>query len=661
MISCLPLDLATGALLLWLGLGLSGFLLGGWPTLARRLIFPLSSVVALLLTIAGFTALTATPDDLLLRGPLPALPWSFQTDPLSGYFLILLGLLAFAVSLFSTGYFQSLPGPRLRRLLLQYHGFLLGMGLVLLADNVFTFLIAWEIMALTSYFLVVTEHEEADSRRAGFLYLFIAHLGALAILLGFVILAGTAMAQGGPFSALLHASLSPFWASTAFLLTFFGFGAKAGLLPLHLWLPEAHPAAPAPVSALMSGAMLQMAFYGLLRVDFLCLDALAPWWGPLVLVAGLATALFGVLFAAIQTDMKRLLAYSSIENMGLILVAFGLALIFRTHGLNALAALALAAALYHALNHAFFKGLLFLGSGSVLHGTGSVAMDRLGGLIRQMPQTAFFMLLGTLAIAGLPPLNGFVSEWLLLQAFLLSPALPQSTLSAVLPLAASGVVLAVALAAYAMVKFYGITFLGQPRGARHAHEAGRWERAAMLLLSIACVFLGLFPDLLLRLLHPVLEETLGQGLTTQPGWWWLTPISAQRASYSPVLFFLGMAATLGLSFFMIWRFFGRPLRQVTIWACGFPVRTPAMQDSPLGFAQPLLRIFAPLYPTERREDADSRWRLRVGDPVYRGLYQPLNRIAFWLSAQVLRLQRGRITLYLLYSFLTLLILLAIWR
>ncbi|EGQ63013.1 hydrogenase 4 subunit B, partial [Acidithiobacillus sp. GGI-221] len=349
------------------------------------MIFPLSSAVALLLAVTGFSALTAPPDQLQLRGPLPALPWSFQIDPLSGFFLILLGLLAFAVTLFATGYFRALSGPALRRLMLQYHTFLLGMGLVLLAANAFTFLVAWEIMALASYFLVVTEHEEPGSRHAGFLYLLIAHLGALAILLGFVLLAGAAIAQGGPFSAMLHAPLDPFWASAAFLLTFFGFSAKAGLLPLHIWLPDAHPAAPAPVSALMSGAMLQMAFYGMLRVDFLFLGNLASWWGPFVLGVGLATALFGVLFAAAQTDMKRLLAYSSIENMGLIMVAFGLALIFRTHGLGALAALALAAALYHALNHAFFKGLLFLGSGSVLHGAGSVAMDRLGGLIRQMP------------------------------------------------------------------------------------------------------------------------------------------------------------------------------------------------------------------------------------------------------------------------------------
>lgn len=661
MSTALPLNVALLALLLWLGLGVLGFALAGLPRMTCRLIFPLASLGGVLLAVAGFIALKASPDVLQIRGPTPLLPWSLRLDPLSGYFLTLLGLLAAAVSIFASDYFQSLPVPNLRRLLLQYHSFLLGMGLVLLADNALTFLLAWEIMALASYFLVVTEHEEAGSQRAGFLYLLIAHLGALAILLGFAILAGAAIFQGGSFSAMLHASLSPFWASAAFLLTFFGFGAKAGLLPLHVWLPEAHPAAPAPVSALMSGAMLQTAFYGMLRVDFLFLHAIADWWGPFILLVGLATALFGVLFAAAQTDMKRLLAYSSMENMGLIMVALGLALIFRTHGLNALAALALVAALYHALNHAFFKGLLFLGSGSVLHATDTVAMNRLGGLIRSMPQTAFLMLVGVLAIAGLPPLNGFVSEWLLLQAFLLSPALPQSTLSAVLPLAASGVVLSVALAAYAMVKFYGIAFLGQPREVLHAHEAGRWERSAMALLGIACVFLGLFPSMVMNLLDPVLREVLGQGLAPQPGLW-LTPVSAQRASYSPVIFFLGIAMALGTSFLLIWSLFGRPLRRVAVWACGFPLRTADMQDSPAGFIQPLLRIFAPIYQTQREPKTDAaHWQLRIGEPVYRAFYLPLNRAAFWISGQVLRLQQGRITMYLLYSFLTLLVLLAVWR
>lgn len=657
----LPLNLALLALLLWLTLGIGGFALAGWSRIVSRLIFLVTALNGLLLTMAGFLALQSTPDLLKIGGPIPVFPWSFRLDPLSGFFLILLGLLATAVSIFSGSYFQSLPVPALRRLMLQYHSFLVGMGLVLLADNAFTFLVAWEVMALASYFLVVTEHEEPGNQRAGFLYLLIAHLGALAILLGFTILAGPMILQGGAFSAMLHSTLSPFWASAAFLLTFFGFAAKAGLLPVHIWLPEAHPVAPAPVSALMSGAMLQMAFYGMLRVDFLFLHQEATWWGLFILIIGLASALFGVLFAAVQTDMKRLLAYSSMENMGLIMVALGLALVFHSYGLSALAALALMAALYHALNHVFFKGLLFLGSGSVLHATGTVSMSRLGGLIRSMPQTAFFMLIGVLAIAGLPPLNGFVSEWLLLQAFLLSPALPQGTLSAVLPLAASGVVLTLALSAYAIIKFYGIVFLGQAREILHPHESGIWERSAMALLALLCVTLGFIPGIVANLLHPVLHELIGQSLAPQAGIW-LTPISAQRASYSPLLFILGMILALGLSVFLVSRFFGRPLRRVKVWSCGFPLHNSNMQDSPAGFTQPLLRIFAPVYQAQRAPAADPKqWVLQIGEPTYRLVYRPLGRAALWISGQMLRLQQGRITTYLLYSFLTLLILLAVWR
>jgi hydrogenase-4 component B len=243
------------------------------------------------------------------------------------------------------------------------------------------------------------------------------------------------------------------WPSIAFLLALAGFGAKAGLLPLHVWLPEAHPAAPSPVSALMSGVMLKTAIYGLLRVTFDLLHGQLWWWGVIALVLGLATALFGVLFATVQTDMKRLLAYSSIENIGIIVAGIGLAILFKTYGKTLLAAIALTAALYHALNHAFFKSLLFLATGSVLHATKERSLGKLGGLIHRMPWVAWLALAGTLACAGLPPLNGFVSEWLLLQAFLFTPSLPQSFINMLVPLAAAALVLAAALAAYVMVKF----------------------------------------------------------------------------------------------------------------------------------------------------------------------------------------------------------------
>jgi len=367
------------------------------------------------------------------------------------------------VSIFAAGYFRKGHGTAPGVLGLQYHIFLASMGFVLLADDAYAFMVAWETMALSSYFLVTAQHGIPEIRSAGFLYLLIAHLGAISILLCFGIL------QGGTwqftFDAMRAAELSPAWAGAAFGLALFGFGAKAGLLPMHVWLPEAHPAAPSPVSALMSGVMLKTAIYGVLRVTFDLLGDPAWWWGIAPVLLGLATALFGVVFAAAQTDMKRLLAYSSIENIGVLFTGIGLAIVFQGVGMQSLATLALIAVLYHALNHAFMKSLLFLGTGAVLHATGERNLGRLGGLIHRMPWVAWLTLVGVLAIAGLPPLNGFVSEWLLLQAFLFSHEVPHPFVNMLLPLGAAIIALAAALAAYVMVKFFGVIFLGQPREA----------------------------------------------------------------------------------------------------------------------------------------------------------------------------------------------------
>ena len=397
------------------------------------------------------------------------------------------------MSLFAAGYFRKGEGTAPGVLGLQYHLFLASMGFVLVADDAYAFMVAWETMALTSYFLVTAQHGIPEIRSAGFLYLLMAHVGAIAILLSFGIL------QGGTwlfsFDAMRESTLSTPWATAAFLLALFGFGAKAGLLPLHVWLPEAHPAAPSPVSALMSGVMLKTAIYGVLRVTFDLIGDPLWWWGLIPLALGLATAIFGVVFAAVQTDMKRLLAYSSVENIGVLFTGIGLAIVFHGVGMTELAALALIAVLYHSLNHAFMKSLLFLGTGAVLHATGERNLGRLGGLIHRMPWAAWLTLVGVLAIAGLPPLNGFVSEWLLLQTFLFSHEVPQPFVNMLLPLGAAIVALAAALAGYVMVKFFGIVFLGQPRESSLAvaHDVGGFEKAGLVWLAIGCVLLGLLP------------------------------------------------------------------------------------------------------------------------------------------------------------------------
>jgi formate hydrogenlyase subunit 3/multisubunit Na+/H+ antiporter MnhD subunit len=663
----LPIDVALGVVVAWLMLGIAGLLLQN-TRIITQYIFPAGAICALVLTLAGLGGLAETSIAILPLG-LPDLPFHLRMDALSSFFLLLLGGASIGISLFSAGYFRNMASGTLVLLNLEYHVFMATMALVFLADDAYMFMVAWESMALASYFLVTTDHNQPEVRRAGFLYLLIAHVGAIAILMSFGVM------QGGhgdyTFDTMRHTHLSTFWASATFLLALFGFGAKAGILPMHAWLPEAHPAAPSPVSAMMSGIMLKTAIYGILRVTFDLLDTQLWWWGVLALALGLITALFGVIFAAVQVDMKRLLAYSSIENIGIILLGIGLTLIFHTFHKDALAALALTATLYHALNHAFMKSLLFLGTGSVLHATGERYLGKLGGLIHKMPKLALLMLVGTLAAAGLPPLNGFVSEWLLLQAFLLSPGLPQPYLNMLVPIAAAALVLAAALSGYVMVKFYGVIFLGQPRDEKlvqhdtDLHDAGIWERIGMLCMVIACIALGVFPTIVILHLDFVTEmlvhHSLG-GSAVKTGWLLLTPIQAERASYGPLILLLIIVAGGMLTNLVVKKYYHGRVRRGPAWDCGYPDQTARMQDTAEGFGQPIRQIFEwfmgvvkqvptpfDLHPHYHSETHDRLWNL---------FYVPIKHLNEMVGNQVGKLQHGRIHVYLLYSFVTLLALLA---
>lgn len=665
MAELLPLDWAWAIVLYWLILAGASLLLQNSKTLITNLVFPLGALGALGIALVGIAGVLQPVSSFILPIGLPDLPFHLRLDALSAFFLILLGGAAFGVTVYSVGYFKGMERGSLALLALWYHLFLAGMTMVLLADDAYAFMVAWEVMALSSYFLVTTDHDIPDIRRAGFLYLLIAHVGAVSLLLCFGVLQGGGLEASGDytFTTMRHAEMTPFWASVVFLLALFGFGAKAGLVPLHVWLPEAHPAAPSPVSALMSGVMLKTAIYGLLRVTFDLLNVQQGWWGTLALTLGLLTALYGVIFAAVQSDMKRLLAWSSIENIGVIVAAFGLTLIFYTDGKGALAALTMTALLYHALNHAFFKGLLFVGTGSVLHATGSRHMGHLGGLMRFMPWTAWLTLIGALAIAGLPPLNGFVSEWLLLQAFLLTPGLNQPYLNMVIPVAAAAVALAAALAAYVMVKFFGVVFLGQPRDAKlhHAHEASWPERLGMLWLAIGCVLLGLLPAQVIGWMAPVVQLLTGQTLVNDGNWLLLAPVDAERASYAPLIFFTVVVVVLLLTFIVVRKVYHGRVRRADPWDCGYPEQTARMQDTAEGFGQPIRQIFEIFMRVEReRPDPFSRtpqYRGDSRDKIWLLLYQPIARIAAWLSDQAGRLQHGRIQWYLIYSFATLIFLL----
>ncbi len=662
--SVMPLDVLIGVVLIWIALGMCALLLRGSARLITNLIFPLGALVALVLAVQGYDALGAAPQSVVLPLGLPGLPMHLRLDSLSAFFLILLGVASFGVSLYGSGYFRQMEGKTLALLCLEYHLFLVGMTLVLLADDGYMFMVAWEVMALSSYFLVTTDHAITEIRRAGFLYLVVAHLGAIAILLSFGVMQGGHGLEAYTFDAMRAARLDPVWSSVAFVLALFGFGAKAGVLPLHVWLPEAHPAAPSPVSALMSGVMLKTAIYGILRVSLDLLHTQLWWWGVLALTLGLMTAVFGVMFAAVQADMKRLLAYSSIENIGLLLVGIGLTLIFHVYGKHTLAALSLTATLYHSLNHACFKSLLFVGTGSILHATGERNMGRLGGLIHHMPWASVLMLIGVLAIAGLPPLNGFVSEWLLLQAFLLSPGLPNSYINMLVPVAAAVIALAAALAAYVMVKFYGVIFLGQRREVNlvHAHDAGYWERAGMVWLALLCVVLGLAPVYVVQHIDHVSQLLLGSSLgNAASDWMFLAPVDTDRASYSPLYFLLAVLGVMLLTIQLVRRLYHGRSRRGPAWDCGYPAQNARMQDTAEGFGQPIRRIFEPFFKIESHMptpfDAHPKYQGSSEDKVWFMLYLPLKHLAERMSRWVSLLQHGRIHLYLTYTFVTLIILL----
>jgi hydrogenase-4 component B len=643
----------------WLVLGVAGVFALRRFTVVSHVLFPAGGVLGLALFGLALFAVLGTPEVAILPIGLPALPFHLRLDGLSAYFLMVIGAASAGISTFAAGYFRKGEGTPPGLLCLEYHVFLASMVGVVLADDAYSFMVMWETMALSSFFLVTANHRIPEVRSAGYLYITMARIGAIAILLCF----GVLQANTGDytFANMRAQTLGPFWASIGFLLAVLGFGAKAGVLPLHVWLPEAHPAAPSPVSALMSGVMLNTAIYGLLRVSLDLLHLRLWWWGGLLLAIGLATALFGVVFAAVQTDMKRLLAYSSIENMGLLFAGMGLTLIFAGYDMKPMAALALTATLYHVASHACFKSLLFLGTGSVLHATSERSLGKLGGLIRTMPWVGWLTLLGVLASAGLPPLGGFVSEWLLLQSFLFTPGLPVPLLTMLIPVVAALIALVAALAGYTMVKFFGVIFLGQPREEKlaHAHDAGHWERTGMVWLALGCVALGLLPTQFIQLIDPVTQQLVQSGLGARVAGsgWLLAPNNMEQASYGPVIFLLGILGSFALAYLLVRSLYHGRTRRGLPWACGFPWGTARMQDTAEGFGQPIRQIFEPFFVMQRDLptpfDEKPRYRVTVDDHFWRWLYVPITDLANYLARLMGMVQQGRISVYLLYSFLTL--------
>jgi hydrogenase-4 component B len=628
------------------------------------------SVVATGVSLNWLTSGITTNSVVVLPLGLPWLGAHFQLDQLTSFFLVVINLGGFLASLYGLGYGGHEKAPH--RVLPFFPAFLAGMNLVLLADDAFSYLLCWEFMSLASWALVMAHHREPGNAKAGYIYLVMASFGTLALLLAFGLLAGPAGDYG--FAAIRSAQHTPYVATLVLILMLLGAGSKAGLVPLHVWLPLAHPAAPSHVSALMSGVMTKVAIYSFIRVVF---DLLGPPTWPasvIVLFLGSITAVMGVLYAMMEKDLKRLLAYSTIENVGIIFASLGLALAFQANGLKLAAALAFTAALFHVLNHSFFKSLLFFGAGAVLTSTGERDMDKLGGLIHRMPLTSFAVLVGCVAISALPPFNGFVSEWLMFQAVLHSPELPQWALKIMVPAVGAMLALAAALAAACFVKFFGVAFLGRPRSeaAEEAGEVDRASLAAMFVLAALCLLAGILPGLVIDALSPVSMDILGGRMPIQANEAWLSivPIAESKSSYNGLLVMVFITLSASLAVYFIHRFASRALRRGPAWGCGFTDPAPAAQYSGVSFAQPIRRVFGSVF--EARDHVEmpppgdvrpARLRIELHDLIWERMYQPI-AVAVGLSSERLnRLQFLTIRRYLSLVFITLvtlLVVLAIW-
>jgi len=613
-------------------------------------------VVALAVLATGDRFELVRPDMIAVAGGI-----AIQLDSLGALFLALVCSVGLFAAIYGFTYTADYDGRRsLRFFGLMFNAFLLGMSLVPCAANVFTFLFAWELMAVASYFLVMTEHESSDARAAGLWYAAMAHFGFVLLLPMFLIMAPAAGATAFVDLRAGASALPPAARSTVFALALAAFGSKAGVVPLHVWLPRAHPAAPSHVSALMSGVMIKLGVYGLLRVTADFLGTGPAWWGGLVLAVGSLSALGGVLYALTENDLKRLLAYSSVENVGVIFLGIGAALVLQSYGLPALAMVGFGAALLHTVNHACFKTLLFLAAGNVLHGAHTRNMEQMGGLIKGMPVTAMAFLIGSAAAAALPPLNGFASEWMVFQALLSGAQIPKPEVAIGSPLAVGVLALTSGLAAATFVKAFGISFLAMPRSdAAAAAREPHWSAwTALGAFAAATVVLGLFAPSAIAAMYRIVESVTAtpRDVTGGGGIWLLSANGV--AAVSPLLIAVLVASVAFVAFASI-RARGFDVRVADTWGCGRIRQTARMEYTSSAFAEPLRRIFSELYrPTEdfsvsvhpeaRLIIRSITYTTRIVPWIEKALYEPVTRGARAIAASVRRLQAGSVHLYLLY-------------
>ena len=622
--------------------------------------------------VAFGAALAGGDGTMVLPIGLPWLGAHIRIDRLAATFLALINLGAVGASVYAIGYGRHEHAPA--RVLPFFPAFLAGMNLVVIADDAYTFLFGWEVMSLASWALVMADGRSADSRRAGIVYLIMATFSALTLLLAFGLLA--AQHGGYAFADIRAGTLPPWQAGLVLVLALIGAGSKAGLIPLHAWLPLAHPAAPSHVSALMSGVMTKVAVYAFIRIVFDLLGPASWWWAVPVLTAGGTAAVLGVLHALMERDLKRLLAYSTIENIGIVFIGVGLALAFRANAMPDAAALALTAALFHAFNHMLFKSVLFFGAGSVLVATGERNIERLGGLIRVMPVSAACVLVACMAISALPPLNGFASEWLTFQTILVSPQLPQWGLRLLVPTVGTMLALAAALAAACFVRAYGIAWLGRPRSpcVAGAQEADRWSIAAMAVFAALCLLTGLFPGLVIDALSAAVRQIVAGRLPAQAGLPWLSivPVADRSSSYDALTVFLFVVGAAVMGSMLVHRLGTRTVRRARTWDCGYPDLGPTTQYTAASYAQPIRRVFGPLLfgsseTVQMPPPGDlspARIRKHIHDRAWETLYEPLCKAVLATAELFNRFQFLTIRRYLSFVFLALvglLLALTIWQ
>lgn len=640
------------------------------------LIFVPSMLAAVFEIILSLGILFGNPLKMTITSsPFEFFGFDILVDNISAFFMLLIGLISFAVSLYSIGYVKEHHKKKTSFGFL-FNMFLFSMFLVVIANNVFSFLVFWEMMSLTSFFLVIFDHEKSENLKAGLLYLAMTHFGTAFIFGSFLF----SSIQTGSFSFDSFRQLensNTLIKNVSFVFALIGFGTKAGMIPFHNWLPKAHPAAPSNVSALMSAVMLKIAIYGLIRIafDFNIITQEYVWWGILITLVGAISSVIGVLYAVLENDIKKALAFSSIENIGIIFVGLGLAMVFGAYNLTSLAGLALTASMFHVLNHAIFKSLLFMGSGSILFSAKTKNMEFLGGLAKKMPYTSILFLVGSLSIAGLPPFNGFVSEWLTLQAIMASSQIPDILLKVLLGIVILPIALTAGVAAATAVKMFGISFLSRPRSddASNSFEVPRTMIAGMALPAIFSIVLGILPFVGMNLISLAFNV---QGPQSGP----FSPISIQSgfgenfASLSIVyaIIFLGII-TIGTYLFI--RILGKNTqRKISgTWDCGFGKLDQKTQYTPESLSQPMRTVFKFLYKptiTVNRElyslsnkfvKKSINIESKTDDIFELWFYSPITSFSIKFFEKIRRLQTGKVNAYLLYIMTALILLLIFAR